>query len=133
MPARSAFDYAVVRVVPRVERDEFINVGVILFCRARRFLGAHIALDRTKLAALASDLDASMIERHLASISSVCAGGTAGGPIGELPLAERYHWLVAPRSTIIQTSPAHPGLCTDPQAMLDHLAQLLVASPRREG
>lgn len=126
MSGPSSFDYAVVRVVPRVEREEFINAGVILFCRSRRFLGARIALDRQRLAMLNPHLDLEDVERHLTIIPLVCKGGPDAGAIGQLPLAERFHWLVAPRSTIIQTSPVHSGLCTDPEAVLNHLLETLV-------
>ena len=126
MPALSSFDYAIIRVVPRVERGEFINAGVILFCRTRRFLGARINLDRQRLAALDSQMDPAEVERHLALIPLICAGGAAAGPIGQLPMAERFHWLVAPRSSSIQPSPVHTGLCTNPEAMLDHLMETMV-------
>lgn len=129
MPVPSSFDYAIVRVVPRVEREEFINAGVILFCRSRRFLGARIALDRQRLVALAPYLDLEGVERHLALIPLICAGGPEAGPIAQLPLADRFHWLVAPRSSIIQTSPVHTGLCTDPKAMLNHLLEKTVCLP----
>jgi hypothetical protein len=121
MLARSSFDYAIVRVVPRVERDEFVNAGVILFCRTRRFLGARIELDARRLAALAPSLDITEVERYLATIPAICAGGPGSGPIGALPLADRFHWLVAPRSTMIQTSPVHTGLCDSPAAALEEL------------
>jgi len=133
MPAQSSYDYAVVRVVPRVERGEFVNAGAILFCRTRRFLGARIALDARRLLALAPALDITEVERHLAVISLVCVGGAAGGPIGLLPLSERFHWLVAPRSAMIQTSPVHAGLCDDPAAALDRLVELLVRLPKSHG
>lgn len=126
MPVRHSFDYATVRVVPRVEREEFINVGVIVFCRARRFLDARLALDTQRLMSFAPALELHEIERHLAVIPLVCAGGAGAGPIGQLPLAERFHWLVAPRSAIIQTSQVHAGLCADPSQMLDHLLEQLV-------
>lgn len=131
MPAPDPFDYALVRVVPRVERGEFMNAGVILFCRTRRFLDARIALDRQRLRALAPDLDPDDIQRHLDVIPCICAGGSDAGPIGQLPISERFHWLVAPRSTIIQTSPVHSGLCTDAAATLDHLLQVMVCFPPR--
>src|SRR5690349_8523785 len=111
MPAPSSFDYAIIRVVPRVEREEFINAGVILFCRPRRFLEARVELDRERLAALAPDLDPDLVQRYLEIFPRVAAGGPETGPIGQLPLAERFHWLTAPRSTIIQPSPVHAGLC----------------------
>jgi hypothetical protein len=126
MPARSSFDYAIVRVVPRVERDEFVNAGAIVFCRTRRFLGARIELDRSRLAALAPWLDVAEVERYLALVPLVCAGGAAGGPIGLLPQADRFHWLVAPRSAMIQTSPVHAGLCDDPTAALEEIVVQMV-------
>ncbi|MEI6043792.1 MAG: DUF3037 domain-containing protein [Chloroflexota bacterium] len=127
MPALNSFDYAVVRVVPRVEREEFINVGVILFCRTRRFLGACLRLDQARLLALAPDLDLALIQNHLELIPLICSGGPKAGPIGQLSQAERFHWLVAPRSTIIQLSPVHSGLCVEPEATLSHLLKTLVA------
>ena len=126
MPARSSFDYAIVRVVPRVERYEFVNAGAIVFCRTLRFLGARIELDRARLAALAPWLDMAEVERHLTFIPLVCAGGAAGGPIGLLPQPDRFHWLVAPRSAMIQTSPVHAGLCDDPAAALERIVADLV-------
>ena len=128
MPAASTFDYAIVRVVPRVERGEFLNAGVILHCRTQRYLGARTRLDTSKLLALcpgaAADIDE--IERHLAAILIICEGRPEGGPIAALPSPERFHWLVAPRSTVIQVSPVHSGLCDDPAAALDKLFQRLV-------
>ncbi len=126
----TSYDYALIRVVPRVERDEFLNAGVILFCRTRRYLGARVRLDPQRLAILAPDLDPADAERHLALIPRICAGGRGAGPIGGLTAAERFHWLVAPRSTVIQTSPVHCGLCHDPAATLDRLfATLIIAGP----
>lgn len=129
MPAPTSFDYAVVRVVPFVEREEFINAGVILFCRTCSFLGARMALDRARLAALAPWLDLADVERQLALIPLICAGDPAGGPVAALPPWERFHWLVAPRSTVIQTSPVHTGLCENPEAALDHLVDTVVRTP----
>jgi hypothetical protein len=126
MPAPSSYDYAIVRVVPRVERGEFINAGAIVFCRSRRFLGAKIELNRARLLAVWPDIDLEEVQRHLDLIPLVCAGGKEAGPIGQLSQAERFHWLVAPRSTIIQTSPAHSGLCADPQATLEDLMNTFV-------
>ena len=126
MPARSSFDYAVVRVVPHVERGEFVNAGVILFCRTRRFLAARIALDTTRLIALAPLVDIRSVKQYLALIPLICMGSPEAGPIGQLPLAERFHWLVAPRSAMIQTSPVHSGLCDDPVVALDRLLERLV-------
>jgi hypothetical protein len=126
MPAASPFDYAIVRVVPNVEREEFINVGVILFCRALRFLDARIEPDVERLAAFAPELDLPMVEAQLDLIPRICAGGPEAGPLGSLEQAERFHWLVSPRSTTIQVSPVHPGLCVDPPATLDDLFDTLV-------
>lgn len=124
--SRAAFDYAIVRVVPRVERGEFINVGIILFCRTHRFLEAHIALQPQRLQAIAPHLDMPVVQCHLDIIPRICAGDAAAGPIALLPQTERFHWLVNPRSTIIQTSPAHGGLCTDPADTLKRLMATLV-------
>jgi len=126
MRVQSSYDYALVRVVPRVERGEFVNVGVILFCRTRRFLGARIALDAARLTAIAPGVDITELTQHLAVIPLVCAGGAEAGPIGLLPLAERFHWLVAPRSAMIQTSPVHSGLCDAPEPALEQLLESLV-------
>ena len=128
-PTRNAFQYAIIRVLPRVERGETLNVGVVLLCRPRRFLGARIAMDEARLAALAPDLDPATIRPHLEAIERVAAGDPAAGPIASLCQAERFHWLVAPASTIIQPSPVHTGLCDDPAAELDHLVATLVAQP----
>lgn len=128
MPAarRSVFQYAIVRVVPRVERGECLNVGVVLLCRPRRFLGARIHLDERRLAAVAPGLDPELIRPHLEAFEQVAAGNPAGGPLARLTRAERFHWLVAPASTIIQPSEVHTGLCDDPAAELDHLVTTLV-------
>src|SRR5438132_13027450 len=120
MSAPAAFDYAIVRVVPSVERGECLNVGVILFCRARRFLDAGMELDSARVRALWPVADLQEIAEHLAVIPRVCAGSADAGPIGALPRPERFHWLVAPRSTVIQVSPVHSGLCQDPAETLDH-------------
>lgn len=132
MPAHSSFDYAIVRVVPHVEREEFINVGVILFCDARDFLTARIELDEARLRALFPDVDLPLVRRHLAAIPRICEGGLASGPIGQLPLRERWHWLVAPRSTILQVSAPHTGLCEAPEAWVERLLDRVVrTAPRR--
>lgn len=128
MPARgsSPFEYAVIRVVPRVERGECFNAGVVLFCRPRRFLAARVQLDERRLAALAPDLSPAAVQPYLDAMVRIAAGDPDAGPIARLSQAERFHWLVAPSSTIIQPSPVHTGLCDDPQAMLDHLFETLV-------
>ena len=127
MPVLSSYDYAIIRVVPHVERGECINVGVILFCRTRRFLDALIDVNPPRLLALAPDIDVEALHCHLNLIPLVCAGGTGAGPIGQLSQPERFHWLVSPRSTIIQTSPVHSGLCSDPHAVLLRLLQTMVS------
>jgi len=125
-PPRNAFQYAIVRVFPRVERGECLNVGVVLLCRERRYLGARIALDEQRLVAFAPDVDPATIRPHLDAIERIAAGDPTAGPIARLGQAERFHWLVAPASTIIQTSEVHSGLCDDPAAELDHLVATLV-------
>jgi hypothetical protein len=122
----NAFQYAIVRVLPRVERGECLNVGVVLLCRPRRYLAARIALDEARLAAFAPDLDPATIRPHLAAIERIAAGDPEAGPIARLGQAERFHWLVSPSSTIIQASEVHSGLCDDPAAELDHLVATLV-------
>lgn len=129
MPAPSAFEYAVIRVVPRVERGEFLNAGVVLFCRVHRFLAARVELDPHRLAVLAPELDAATVRRHLDVYPLVCAGGPAAGPIGLLTQTERFGWLVAPLSTIVQPSPVHCGLTANPAATLDHLLDTMVHLP----
>ena len=133
MPERRPFDYAVVRVVPCIERAEFINAGVVLFSRAAGFLGCEIVLDTERLRALAGPLEPSAlatIETHLAAMRAVCAGDPAAGPIAALPPQERFHWLVSPRSTAIQISPVHGGLTDDPAAALHRLFATLVSTTR---
>lgn len=126
MSAPASFDYAIVRVVPRVEREEFVNAGVILFCLERDYLAAKVELDRARLRALAPDVDLTLVQEHLAAVPRVAAGGEGSGPIGKLSARERFHWLVAPRSTIIQVSPVHSGLCEDPERALDRLVERMV-------
>lgn len=122
----STYDYSIVRVVPRVERGEQINAGVIVQCPTAGYLGAEIAFDPAKLRALAPDIDVAEVEAALAIIPLIAAGDRRGGPIAELPRNERFHWLVAPRSAIIQPSPTHTGLCDDPAAALAKLVDRLV-------
>lgn len=124
---RSAFSYAILRVVPRVERGEGINAGVVLFCRQLDFLGARVALEERRLGAIAPELDADSVRPHLEAVVRVAAGDPQAGPIAALPPSERFGWLVAPASTIIQFSAVHTGLCEDPQATLDQLFDELVA------
>jgi hypothetical protein len=124
--ATNQFQYAVIRVVPRVERGESMNAGVVLLSRPRRFLGARVALDEARLRAIAPDADPATILPHLQAIERIAAGDPDAGPIARLEMAERFHWLVAPSSTVIQPSEVHTGVCDDPAAELDHLFEQLV-------
>lgn len=130
MRAHSSYDYAIVRVVPRVEREEFINVGVIVSCPQKEFLQARIEVNESRLKALDPDIDIEAIRVHLASIPAICGGSSQGGTIGKLSRRERFDWLVAPRSTIIQTSKVHTGRCTDPTTLLEHLLNTMVRLPQ---
>jgi len=127
VPALSSFDYAVIRVVPRVERGEHVNAGEILFCLERDFLQARIELNEPRLRALWPEADLDLIRQHLEAIPRICNGDPDAGPIARLTLRERFRWLVAPRSTIIQVSPVHSGLCDDPEQALDELFRQMVA------
>jgi hypothetical protein len=129
VPARSAYEYAIVRVVPRVEREEFVNAGAIVFCVERGFLAARVELGREKILALAPDADLALIEEHLRAIPAIAAGGEGSGPIGKLSPRERFRWLVAPRSTVVQTSPVHAGLCEEPERALEDLLERMVRRP----
>jgi hypothetical protein len=124
------FDYAIIRVVPLVDREEFLNAGAIVSCPAKQFLDARIELDLRRLHQFAPCVDPQTIEAYLLTIPLICAGGAKAGPIGQLPQRARFHWLVAPRSTIIQTSPVHSGLCADPEGSLVHLVETMVIPPR---
>jgi hypothetical protein len=126
---RAPFAYATIRVVPRVEREEFVNVGVVLFSRPRKFLGVEARLDGDRLRALWPELDLDAIERQLDVIRLVIAGDPAGGAVAHLPAAERFGWLSAPASTILQPGPVHAGLADDPDVALHDLFADLVASP----
>jgi hypothetical protein len=132
MPDHYTYEYAIIRVVPRAEREEFINVGVIVLCSAKKFIEARIELDEGRLTAIDSTLDVESIRSHLASISAICNGGEQAGPIGRLTPSERFHWLVAPRSASIQTSPVHTGRGGDMTAVLERLLDTMVRQPRAE-
>lgn len=129
MPDPCTYDYAVVRVVPDVQRAEFVNAGVIVACLARGFLEARIELDDERLRALDPAADVDALRNALAAIPAICAGGDGAGPIGRLSTRERFDWLVAPRSTSIQVSPVHTGRCADPAAALERLLQRVVRRP----
>jgi hypothetical protein len=124
-----SFDYAIVRVVPDVAREEFLNVGAVLFCHAADFLEARIVLDRARLLAFSPSIDLATLEDHLQAFCPLCEGGPEAGPLGLLPRRERWHWLVAPRSTIVQCSPPHTGMCDAPGAMLERIVARMVKSP----
>ncbi len=126
MPDLHIYDYAVLRVVPRVDRGEFVNAGIILSCDLQRYLAARIALDEAALLALDARADLEMIRAALAAVATICAGGPAAGPIGSLTARERFHWLVAPRSTVVQTSPVHTGRREDLEAALGHLMATMI-------
>ncbi|MES2393109.1 MAG: DUF3037 domain-containing protein, partial [Acidobacteriota bacterium] len=126
MPDETQFDYAVVRVVPRVDRDEFVNAGVILFSPQKRFLAAQTYLDESRLAALWPGMDIDSVRRHLETIPRIAAGDADAGPIARLSLSERFHWLTSPRSTVIQISPVRTGISAEPEKLLDHLTRELV-------
>lgn len=129
----ATYDYAVIRVVPRVDREEFINVGVIVACQDSGFLKARIELDEARLLALDPSLDIATIRGHLETIPAICAGGKAAGPLGALSRRERFDWLTAPRSALIQTSPVHTGRCADAGDVVEHLMQAMVRQPRAAG
>jgi hypothetical protein len=124
------FEVAILRVVPCVERQEFLNVGVLLSCPSHDFLDAQIELDRTRLRAFAPTIDLDLIEEHLQTIPLICAGGEAAGPIGKLAQRARFYWLTAPRSTMIQCSEVHSGLCENPAATLQKIFQKVVKAPQ---
>jgi Protein of unknown function (DUF3037) len=126
MQDKCRFDYAIVRVVPRVDREEFINVGAILSCPAKQILQARIELDEPRLLAFAPGIDMKLVKQHLDTIPAICAGGDEAGPIGLLPQRARFYWLTAPRSTIIQTSTVHTGLSATPDSALEHLLNTMV-------
>lgn len=126
MPEPSTYDYAIVRVVPRVERGEFVNVGVIVSCAATGLLRAAIELDAARVLALDPGADLAGIRAALEAIPLICAGGDPAGALGRLSARERFHWLVAPRSTMLQTSAVHAGVTDDPAAALDRLFLTLV-------
>jgi hypothetical protein len=130
VPEPCTYDYAVIRVVPRVERAEFVNAGVIVSCPALGLLEARVELDAARVRALDPSIDLDTIAKHLATIPLICAGGDAAGPIGRLSPRERFHWLTAPRSTIIQCSPVHTGQCDEGDDVLERLLEAMVRVPK---
>ena len=126
MRALSSFDYAVLRIVPRVDREEFVNAGVLLYCKSQHYLGARIHMDDDRLRTLWPDIDVEVVRLHLEAFCRIAKGEAEAGPIAALSQRERFHWLVAPRSTVIQISPVHSGLCESPELGLEKLFQQLV-------
>jgi len=126
MPEKHLFEYAVIRVVPRVEREEFLNVGVILYCRDVQFLECIYTLNKDKLQSFCADFDCEEVEEHLRAFEWICMGDVKGGSIAKLDIASRFRWLTATRSTIVQSSKVHPGLCDDPKEELEKLHGQLV-------
>jgi len=121
MPVPASFDYAVLRIVPRVEREEFINAGILVFCLEKDYLAARIRFDRDRLKALWAEVDTDLLDKHLTAVQRICEGDPSAGPIAQLSSRERFHWLVSPRSTIIQPSPVHTGVCDATDGLLDRL------------
>ena len=121
MQDKITYEFAVIRVVPKVEREEFINVGVILFSKPKRFIGMKFQIDESRLKSFSADIDCNQLANYLNAWELVCKGGTEGGPIGQMDVAYRFRWLTANRSTIIQSSKVHPGLCSNPETVLDDL------------
>ena len=126
MQGRYLFEYAIIRIVPRVEREEFLNVGIILYCKDRKFLNTKYNINRVRLSALCAEVDCNELEEHLQSFEKISKGEKLAGPIAALDLASRFRWLTATRSTIIQTSKVHPGFCEDPQETMEKLYSQLV-------
>jgi hypothetical protein len=126
MQEQHLFEYAVLRVVPKVEREEFINVGIILYCKKLKFLQCMFTLNKQRLLALCDKLDIDEVEEHLKAYERICNGGADGGPIGKLDIASRFRWLTAIRSTVVQTSKVHPGFCSDPEKEIKKLHSQLV-------
>jgi hypothetical protein len=128
MHAPASFDYALLRVVPRVERQEFINAGVVVYCPEKRYLAARIRFDAARLKALWPEADTALVEKHLEAVERICAGDAAAGPIAKLSQRERFHWLTSPRSTIIQPSPVHTGVCDGTDELMDRLEKRFLIS-----
>lgn len=126
MHKKDLFEYAVIRVVPRVEREEFLNVGVVLYCARQRFLKMLYKINGPRLKALCDECDVGLVNEHLQAFQHVCVGGSNAGSIGSLPIAERFRWLTATRSTVVQTSKVHPGFCEDAGETLEKLFTQLV-------
>jgi hypothetical protein len=127
MQGRHLFEYAIIRVVPRVEREEFLNIGVIMYCVGEQFLKTKFTLNKERLLSFSADIETEEIEKRLKAIEHICNGDIEGGAIASLPLASRFRWLTAAKSTIVQTSPVHPGLCNNAEEELEKLFSELVS------
>ncbi|MGA7106125.1 MAG: DUF3037 domain-containing protein [Terracidiphilus sp.] len=127
MPILASFDYAVLRIVPRVEREEFMNAGIVVFCLEKDYLAAHIRFDRKRLKALWPEVDEDLVDKHLAAVQRICDGDPSAGPIAQFSRRERFHWLASPRSTIIQPSPVHTGVCDETDGLLERLEKQFLA------
>jgi len=126
MQEKHLFEYATIRVVPRVEREEFLNVGIILYCAAENFLQVKFEVNQTKLASFVCEVETAELEKRLVAFEKICKGEESGGEIAKLPMSQRFRWLTAVRSTVVQTSPVHPGLCTNANETLEGLFNELV-------
>jgi hypothetical protein len=126
MQDKHLFEYAIIRVVPRVEREEFVNVGVILFCAKKKFLKCKLHVDAQKMEVMCKAIDLEELNKNLNAIETICAGGKQSGPIGQLDLASKFRWLTATRSTVVQSSKVHPGFCDEPEHMLERLYEQFV-------
>lgn len=126
MPGKYLYEYAVIRIVPRVDREEFINAGVILYCKDLKFLEVRFTINKQRIQMLCDQLDCNELEEHFQSFQKICGGAKDGGPIAQLDMASRFRWLTATRSTIVQASKIHPGFCTDPNETLEKLYTQLV-------
>jgi hypothetical protein len=126
MQEQHLFEYAVIRIVPKVEREEFFNAGVVLYCGRQKFLKVKFEMNKLRFAAYSEQLDMAEIETYLCAFDRICAGSKEGGEIAKLPIAERFRWLTATRSTVVQTSKVHPGLCANADEMLEHLYKQMV-------
>ncbi|MEP6535608.1 MAG: DUF3037 domain-containing protein [Bryobacteraceae bacterium] len=129
MPELHSFDFAIIRIVPRVEREEFVNAGVIVFCLGQKFLRAQVQADPARVLALWPTIDMELVRQHLEAFPKICDGDAGAGPIAKLSARERFHWLVAPRSTMIQISAVHSGLCESPDAVLEEMFRQMVLLP----
>ena len=127
MPEQHLYEYAVIRITPKVEREEFMNIGVVVYCARKKYLKAKISDDHTRLAAFAPHIDCVEINAYMTAFARICAGGKQAGPMGALPAAERFRWLTATRSSIVQTSKVHPGMAENPDDALERLYNELVA------